>query len=220
MATARVLIVDDEKDIRDLLARLVGREGYEPHVAADGEEALQKVGAAAPDVMLLDVKMPGLNGLLVLHEARRLQPRLPIVMITSQSGVGDMRAALQAGACGYLVKPFDHGEVLRSVERALGAGGSSEPHPAPGRVAERLGPINARNVVSGAAAGADPGLRELVRRAARAAEYAALVAALTRANGDEAVAARLLQIDSRTIHAKLKTHGLAVPRRSVGGHDG
>jgi len=118
LATTRVLIVDDEEDIRALLARLVSREGYEAVVARDGEQALQELAKSRPDIMLLDIKMPGIGGLAVLHEAQRLRPGMPVVMISSQGGAGDVRAALRAGASDYLIKPFDHGEVLRAVIRA------------------------------------------------------------------------------------------------------
>ncbi|MCK6553975.1 response regulator [Candidatus Binatia bacterium] len=118
----RILIVDDEEDIRALLARLVRREGYEPVVACDGEEALRATAATRPDIMLLDVKMPGLDGIEVLHEVRRAWPDLPVIMITSQAGAADVRGALLAGARDFIKKPFDHAEVLGALRSIVAAG--------------------------------------------------------------------------------------------------
>lgn len=123
MATTRVLIVDDEGDIRALLARLVTGEGYEPVLARDGEEALHALVVSAPDILLLDIKMPGLSGLEVLREVQRLRPGLPVVMMSAQSGDHDLRDAFLAGACDYLVKPFAHEDVLTTLRRICLTGG-------------------------------------------------------------------------------------------------
>lgn len=115
----RVLIVDDEEGIRDILSRLVVREGYEPLLAADGEEALDLVRRQAPDALLVDIKMPGLDGMEVLRQAKQFDPDLPVVIITSCDLVKDAVAALHAGAHDYIVKPFDHADVVRSVHSAM-----------------------------------------------------------------------------------------------------
>jgi len=115
----RVLIVDDEEGIRDILSRLVAREGYEPLLAADGEEALDLVRRQAPDALLVDIKMPGLDGMEVLRQAKQFDRDLPVVIITSCDLVKDAVAALHAGAHDYIVKPFDHADVVRSVHSAM-----------------------------------------------------------------------------------------------------
>jgi DNA-binding NtrC family response regulator len=115
----RILIVDDEAGIRELLSRLVQQEGYESQEAADGEEALAVIRRASPDVMLLDIRLPGLDGMEVLQQARKLDPDLPVVMITSQGTVKDAVVALRAGAHDYLVKPFEHADVIRSMRNAM-----------------------------------------------------------------------------------------------------
>jgi DNA-binding NtrC family response regulator len=115
----RILIVDDEAGIRELLSRLVQQEGYESQEAADGEEALAVIRREPPDVMLLDIRMPGLDGMEVLRQVRKLDPDLPVVMITSQGTVKDAVVALRAGAHDYLVKPFEHADVIRSMRSAM-----------------------------------------------------------------------------------------------------
>jgi DNA-binding NtrC family response regulator len=115
----RILIVDDEEGIRDHLSRLVQREGFEPLPAPDGETALALITRESPDVVLLDIKMPGLDGMEVLRRAKALDATLPVVMITAQGGVKGAVAALQAGAHDYLEKPLDHADVVRSLHRAM-----------------------------------------------------------------------------------------------------
>jgi two-component system nitrogen regulation response regulator GlnG len=115
----RILIVDDEEDIRNILSRLVRQEGFEPVEAADGEQALALVKSDAADAILLDVRMPGLSGMEVLSRVRKLSPDVPVVMITSHGAVKDAVAALRAGAHDYLVKPFEHADVIRSIHTAM-----------------------------------------------------------------------------------------------------
>jgi len=115
----RVLIVDDEEGIRDILSRLVTKEGYEPMVAADGEQALDLIRRDTPDALLVDIKMPGIDGMEVLRQAKQFDRDLPVVVITSCDLVKDAVAALHAGAHDYIVKPFDHSDVVRSVHSAI-----------------------------------------------------------------------------------------------------
>lgn len=114
----RILIVDEEEGIRALLARLVRQEGYEPLEAVHGEEALAGIRRDAPDALVLDVRT-GADGMQVLECAKRLDPDLPVVIITSHGASTDAVAALRAGAHDYLFKPFDHGDVIRSLHSAI-----------------------------------------------------------------------------------------------------
>jgi DNA-binding NtrC family response regulator len=116
---ARVLIVDDDKNICAILAALMKKEGLEPLVAYDGEKALKMVQADAPDLLLVDMMLPGMDGMEVLRKTRELDPDLPVVFITAHA---DSRAAVKAikeGAHDYLSKPFDNYEVIRVAHRAL-----------------------------------------------------------------------------------------------------
>ena len=119
LPAGRILIVDDEEGIRDNLARLLRREGLEPLVAAGGQAALDLIRRESPDVLLLDIRMPGLDGMEVLRQTKQLDGDLPVIMITSHGHVKGAVEALRAGAHDYLEKPFDHAEVIRSVHRAL-----------------------------------------------------------------------------------------------------
>jgi two-component system response regulator MprA len=114
----RVLVVDDDPPLRRMLARTLNAEGFEVTVAADGGAALLATERAAPDVIVLDVAMPAIDGLSV---ARRLRDRglpTPILMLTARDAVADRVAGLEAGADDYLVKPFAVAELVARV-RAL-----------------------------------------------------------------------------------------------------
>lgn len=115
----RILIVDDDQMIRAILARLFLQEGYQPLEATNGDSALAMIREHAPEVALLDVRMPGPSGMEVLREAKKLAGDLPVVMMTGHGTAREAVAALRTGACDYLLKPFDHAEVLRSVRSAL-----------------------------------------------------------------------------------------------------
>lgn len=118
-ATSRILVVDDEDEIRGLLSRLLQKEGFEALGAADGEAALGLIRRESPDVILLDLKMPGMDGMEVLRRTREFDPNLPVIIVTSHGQVQGAVDAMRAGAHDYLTKPFEHNDVLLSVRRAL-----------------------------------------------------------------------------------------------------
>lgn len=115
----RILIVDDEEEIVQALARVVHREGLTPLLAKDGREALQLVRAGNPDVLLVDVRMPDMDGMELMRKARELDPELPVILMTAFAEVRGAVDAIRASAHDYLAKPFDHREVIRVVLRAL-----------------------------------------------------------------------------------------------------
>ncbi|MBI5378710.1 MAG: response regulator, partial [Nitrospirae bacterium] len=115
----KALVVDDEPDMRWLLARVLRDQGLEVATAEDGQAALAQIARELPDVILLDLKMPGLDGLQVLEQAKAADPHMSVVIITAY---GDLCSAVQAmrlGAYDYLTKPFDNEEILFTVRRAL-----------------------------------------------------------------------------------------------------
>ena len=114
-----VLIVDDDQDLREILARLVRKEGFTPLTAADGHSALELLRLRGAEVMLADVHLPDRDGLELLQKAREMDPDLPVIMITAYAGVNQAVAAMRAGAHDYLAKPFQHREVIRLLHRAL-----------------------------------------------------------------------------------------------------
>jgi two-component system nitrogen regulation response regulator NtrX len=134
----RILVVDDEADIRDALETVLKYEKYSVATAADGEKALTMVAKDPPDVVLLDVKMPGRDGLDVLEEIGRLRPGLPVVMISGHADRTTGWAAARKGAFDFLDKPLDEGQVLVTVRNALAMRrAESEVAALRGKVAER-----------------------------------------------------------------------------------
>jgi two-component system response regulator MprA len=121
----RVLVVDDDPPLRRMLARTLSAEGYSVTVAADGGSALAEAERAAPDVIVLDVAMAGLDGLAVARRLRSKGNATPILMLTARDAVPDRVAGLEAGADDYLVKPFAVQELiarLRALTRRGGEG--------------------------------------------------------------------------------------------------
>ncbi|MFI9406797.1 response regulator transcription factor [Nocardia sp. NPDC052316] len=114
----RVLVVDDEDAVRTALVRAMDSEGYETRAAGDGAAALAVIQRWQPEVVLLDVLMPFLDGLTACRQLRARGDRTPILMLTARDAVADRVDGLDAGADDYLVKPFDLDELLARV-RAL-----------------------------------------------------------------------------------------------------
>ena len=117
-----MLIVDDDAGVRRMLARTLEAEGYGVSVAADGGSALVEIERAAPDLVLLDVTMPGLDGLGVTRRLRGKGDALPVLLLTARDAVADRVAGLDSGADDYLVKPFATAELLARVRALLRRG--------------------------------------------------------------------------------------------------
>src|SRR3954464_2603315 len=115
---ARVLVVDDDPQLREALTRALELDDYEVTTASNGAQALDALGQRRPDVMVLDVMMPYVGGLDVCRTLRERRDRLPILVLTARDEVGDRVAGLDAGADDYLTKPFAL-EELRARIRAL-----------------------------------------------------------------------------------------------------
>ena len=119
----RVLIVDDDNCIRGLVRALLETEGMECHEAEDGLEALAAARRLHPDVMILDVMMPGLDGYKVCQMLKYDEEYsdIAIIMVTSMSTPVDKETGYYTGADIYLTKPFDHKELLSAVEQLMGS---------------------------------------------------------------------------------------------------
>ncbi len=115
----RILVVDDEKKICELLARLLTREGYEVKTAHDGDSALREIVRRRPDLMLTDLKMPGMDGLELLRRARSMHRDLPVVLITGYASMETAVAALREGVDDYITKPFSVHELKTVVGRII-----------------------------------------------------------------------------------------------------
>jgi two-component system response regulator MprA len=115
----QILVVDDDRAVREALERALGLEGYDVELAADGAEALASVERHEPDAIVLDVLMPGVDGLEVCRVLRKAQSRVPILMLTVRDDLGDRIEGLDAGADDYLGKPFELEELLARVRALL-----------------------------------------------------------------------------------------------------
>ena len=116
---AALLLVDDDPPIRRMLERTLAAEGYDVEAAADGGAALAAVERSVPDAIVLDVTMPGLDGLAVTRRLRAKGLRVPILLLTARDAVHERVAGLDAGADDYLVKPFDADELSARVRALL-----------------------------------------------------------------------------------------------------
>jgi two-component system response regulator AtoC len=121
MSEARILVVDDEYLIRWTLQQNLEKEGYEVLLAETGEEALEKVKEAAPDLALLDIKLPGMDGYEVLEKALKIDEGIIPIMITAYDEVDKVVKAMRLGAFDYISKPFDFSKVYLSIQKALEA---------------------------------------------------------------------------------------------------
>jgi len=119
MTSAKVLIVDDAQQVRRVLRTALSAEGYTIFEAGTGEEALNLFRTSPPDVILLDVNMPGMTGLETCHEIRR-HSDVPILMLTVRNAERDKVMALDAGADDYVVKPFGMQELLARLRQRCG----------------------------------------------------------------------------------------------------
>jgi len=118
---AKILLVDDEPEIRYIARRMLEKVGHEVSEACDGEECLQKLKAEKPDLILLDVMMPGLKGWEVCRriKAEDRTRSIPVVMFTVRTSEEDLEESRKCGAEGHINKPFEREELLRVVNRVL-----------------------------------------------------------------------------------------------------
>ncbi len=130
---ARLLVVDDEPNIRELLSTSLRFAGFEVHTAADGQEALKQAEKVRPDLMVLDVMMPDLDGFAVTRRLRERGRDIPVLFLTARDDVADRVTGLTVGGDDYVTKPFSLEEVgarIRAIPRRTGAGAD----PATGRL--------------------------------------------------------------------------------------
>jgi len=122
----RILVVDDDRSLRDALRRALILAHYDVATVENGQQALTRIASESPDAMVLDIGLPGVDGLEVCRRLRATGNRVPILMLTARDAVSDRIGGLDAGADDYLVKPFDVGELqarLRALLRRAGDGG-------------------------------------------------------------------------------------------------
>lgn len=119
-ARPRVLVADDEASIRDLLGKTLALAEYEVDLVPDGRTAIERLRLMPYDLLITDLKMPGVDGLTVIREARRLRADIPVIIITGFSTEASAIEAVNLGVSGYLTKPFRVPRVLAAAAKALG----------------------------------------------------------------------------------------------------
>jgi CheY-like chemotaxis protein len=120
----RVLVVEDEPENRLLLQVILSTEGYQVVEAEDGRAALEAVERERPDIILLDVMMPGMNGYVVLERLRAdpATATIPVIMLTALASGANMQRAVEMGAQGYITKPFEPADLVQAMETAMEKG--------------------------------------------------------------------------------------------------
>ncbi len=106
--TVRVLVIEDDPTVAEVVGRYLEREGYQVEVAADGAEGVRRALAGRPDLVVLDLMLPSLGGIEVFRRLRAVSP-VPVIMLTARGGEADRVAGLELGADDYVVKPFSPG---------------------------------------------------------------------------------------------------------------
>jgi len=126
---ARILVIDDSLSTLEMVSMMLVEAGHQAHSSADGKRAYRRIEREAFDLILTDIFMPEEDGLQLIHETRRLRPKLPIVAMSGMNGALDMlHVAKRLGACQLLRKPFSKTDLLAAVGVALGA---PQPGPTP-----------------------------------------------------------------------------------------
>ena len=126
----RLLLVDDELAVLDILSEYFVAQGYDVETATSGEDALKRVRDQPPDLVMLDVRMPGIDGVEVLSRLRATDPEIPVIMVTANEDVDLARQMLQLGAFDYVGKPFDFDYLARAASAALLRGDGTNGHAA------------------------------------------------------------------------------------------
>jgi excisionase family DNA binding protein len=116
----RLLVVDDEQGVRDLLARALSGGEYDVDVVPDGRSATERLRTVQYDLLITDLKMPGMDGLAVIREARRISADMPVIIITGYSTEASAIEAINLGVSGYITKPFRLPRILAAAQKALG----------------------------------------------------------------------------------------------------
>lgn len=115
---SRIFIVDDDPAVAEVLLDFFAESGYTVDIALTGRDALTLIERTPPDVVLLDIRMPDIDGVEVLRRIRASHPTIPVIMITASDDIGLARATLKMGALDYVCKPFDYGYLAQAVATA------------------------------------------------------------------------------------------------------
>ncbi|MBI4620998.1 MAG: response regulator [Desulfobacterales bacterium] len=119
MSNLRVLLVDDEEEFVTTLSERLSLRGIETEVAYNGENALAKMNQITPDIVILDVMMPGLSGLDVLKQIKEILPDIPVILLTGRGSTRDGIDGMKQGAFDYLMKPVDIEDLIKKMNEAM-----------------------------------------------------------------------------------------------------
>jgi two-component system OmpR family response regulator len=126
MVVAEILVVDDEPSIRSLLGETLRIAGFNPAMASDGKSALEDIRMRNFDLILLDINMPRISGFETLKEIRRIQPNLPVIVLSARQEKSDVIEGFRVGADDYISKPFDLEELIMRIKSVIRRSGTSE----------------------------------------------------------------------------------------------
>ena len=115
----KIFIVDDDKDMRHLLSDILKSEGYEIHTAESGKKALKEIDVIRPEIVLLDIRLPEMNGIEVLKEIKKLDESIIVIMLSAYGEIQNAVDAMKLGAFDYFTKPFHNEEIILDIKKAL-----------------------------------------------------------------------------------------------------
>jgi DNA-binding NtrC family response regulator len=208
--TQGILVIDDEEIVRKSLASWLEEDGYEVDTAPDGPSGLAKLRAKSYLALLVDLKMPGMDGLEVLAKAREMQPEVPCIIMTAYATVDTAVQAMKHGAYDYLVKPFELEELSLMVGKLVGAQALGRENVPERPTALSRGPV-VTSPEGGLAAATTPGAPESVPNGAgaeslRDAERKHIVGILKHHHWNISRTAKALGIDRVTLYNKIKRY--------------
>ena len=200
----RVLVVDDESNARNALGELLREEGYGVETAADGFKALAKFDDFSPDLVLTDLRMPGMDGLELLRTVRKRESEVPVIVMTAHGAVDTAVAAMREGAADYLAKPLNFDELSLVVERALER---RRLRAEAGQLRERLSEKQKLHNIVGSSA-AMQNVYDTIRRVAQS--RASVLVTGESGTGKELVAAAIVENSPRATKPFVKLHCAAL----------
>jgi len=202
---AQILIVDDDAQLRQSFGKILEGEGFEVRAAPSGEAGVDEVAAAPPDLVIMDVRMPGITGIQAMRQMRASCPGLPVIIMTAYGGTETAIEATKLGAFDYILKPFDIPDILRLIGQALNAGRLAR-----ARVA--IAPDEGQAAQEDALVGQSRAMQEVFKAIGRAAPTEALVLIRGESGtGKELVARALWQHSARADKPFVVINCVAIP---------
>ncbi len=122
MSNLTILIVEDEEELRENLSDLLEFKGHSVTACCDGEQAVEQFDQINPQLVLLDIQLPGINGLEVLRTVKAKSPETPVVIVSASSAPSVVRQAESAGAFKIILKPYDHNDILQVIDEVCASG--------------------------------------------------------------------------------------------------